>query len=162
MADFDVLSLRVLNRILRDGDSTGVVVEDRSFCEFVSIIQHLILDPEDLGTAASGRDIFGFSGGDGYKTLFLVVPADKTMTQELTSSRCDFAINGTPCMISICISNEVKLRIARVPDTKRWCPFEITKNSFDSRKMRLFWIGLISSTHAGREHDIGSARSEVQ
>ena len=117
-ANLDMFSLGVLHRVLRDGDCTCVVAEDRGIGEFVSVIQQLILIPEDLSIAATSSYIFGFSGGNCNGDLLLAGPADEPMTEKLTSTRSAFAINRTTSMISVCIADEIEGRIAWIPNTE--------------------------------------------
>ena len=85
-ANLDMFSLGMLHWVLRDGDCTCVVVEDRGIGEFVSVIQQLILNPEDLSTAATSSYIFSFSGGNCNGDLLLAGLADEAMTEKLTSA----------------------------------------------------------------------------
>ena len=84
------------------------------------------------------------------------------MTQELTSAGSAFAIDRTTGVVSICIAEKVKSRIMGIAKTKRRSSFDITEDSFDSGKMRLLGISLVSSTHTFGKHDVRSARSEVE
>ena len=52
-SNLDMFGLGVLHRVLRDGDGTCVVTEDRSVGESVSVIQQLVLNPKDLGATVS-------------------------------------------------------------------------------------------------------------
>ena len=65
-------------------------------------------------------------------------------------------------MIRIGIPNEFKRRVPGIPLTKMRSVLEVAKDAFDCMKMRLFWISLIASTHAGGKHDVRATGSEVQ
>ena len=62
MPNFNVLCFFMLNWILGYEDSTSVVTANWSLSEFVTIIEKLVLDPQNLSTAATSGYIFSLSG----------------------------------------------------------------------------------------------------
>ena len=55
--------LRMLNRILRDVNSTGIVIMDGKTFLTNTIINEEFLHPQKLGAIATGSDVFSLSSG---------------------------------------------------------------------------------------------------
>ena len=55
--------LRMLNRILRDVNSTGIVIMDGKTFLMNTIIKEEFLHPQKLGAIATSSDVFSLSSG---------------------------------------------------------------------------------------------------
>ena len=65
-------------------------------------------------------------------------------------------------MIRISVSNDLERGITRIPKTQVRSMLEISKDAFDSMKMRFFRIGLVPGTHAAGKHDARATRSKIE
>ena len=71
MLDLNVFGPRVLNRIFRDIDGTGIVIIDSKMFLTNTIIKKKFLHPKKLGATAINSNVFNLSSGERDRILLL-------------------------------------------------------------------------------------------
>ena len=64
MSDLSVFGLRMLSRIFRDVDGTGIVTIDSKMLLTNTIIKKEFLHPKKLGVKATSSNVFSLSSGE--------------------------------------------------------------------------------------------------
>jgi hypothetical protein len=85
MADLNVLSLVVLNRIMRNLDGTLIITQEWNLVTMNSIILQGLPHPKELSATTRGRHILGFSGGERHVILLFRRPTNQRPTKKLAS-----------------------------------------------------------------------------
>src|ERR1044072_7675206 len=157
MSNVNMLSPVVLNRILRNINSTQVVTVQCHdiMCDIV-LSQHL-LHPDHLRTTATSCYVFSFNSGQGHTILLLAEPRNKIVSQEEASSRGTFSVISTTSPVSITITRQNGFTSMGVQDTIIASSTHILQNSFHLVNVTDFRFSLISCTYPNCKSNVRSA-----
>src|ERR1044072_89226 len=154
MSNVNMLSPDVLNRILRNINSTQVVTVQCHdiLCDIV-LSQHL-LHADHLRTTATSCYVFSLSSGQGHTVLFLAEPKNKIVPQEEASSRSTFSIINTTSPISITIARQNWFTSMTIQYTIIAGSTHILQNSFHLIDVTHFRFSLVSCTYPNNKCNV--------
>ena len=78
--NIDVFGFGMLNRILDNLYSGVIITKDRGVLKLQTIVQQLMLHPDNLRAASRGSYVLSFSSGCGHGLLFLALPRNQSIT----------------------------------------------------------------------------------
>ena len=85
-----MFGLRVLNRIFKDIDGTGIVIIDSEMFFTDTIIKKEFLHPKKLGATVTNNNVFSLSNGERDRVLLISYLGDKVIIQVKTPIRSTF------------------------------------------------------------------------
>ena len=114
------------------------------------------LYPKTLSATTTNCNVFNLSSGEGYGFLLLTHPRNKIISHVKTPTRSTLTIINITSLVSIRVPSQNIISILITPGTIVIGRLNIFYDTLDSSNMRLFWVGLITSTYP---HIIANVRS---
>ena len=127
-----------------------------------TIIKKKFLYPKKLSAVTTNCNVFTLSSGEGYGFLLLAHPRNKIISQVKTPTRSTLTIINITSPISIRVPNQNIISIFIVPSTIVIGKFNIFYDMLDNSNMRLFWVGLITTTYPYIIANVRSISSKVK
>ena len=162
MSDLNIFSSRVLKRIFRYINGTSIVIIYGEMFLTNIIINKEFLHPKELSATTTNSNVPSFSSGERYGILLLTHPWNKIVSQIDTPIRSTLMIISIANPINIRIPNQYIIYVLIIPNTKVTSGFNVFDDTLNHDNIRLFWVGLISSTYSTTVANIKSTSSKVK
>ena len=157
-----MFSLRVLNRIFRDINGIGIIIIYNEKFLTNTIIKKKFLHPKELSIKTTSSNVFYLSSWEIYGILLLTHPWNKIISQIETPTKSSLMIISITSTISIKIPSQNIICVLIIPNTKVTSWFNIFDDTLDNSNMRLFRVGLISSTYSNTVANVRSTSNMVK
>ena len=154
-----VLSLRVLNRILRDIDSTRIITIDNYGVLWYPIITQKLFPSKKLWTTTFSSNIFCFYSRQRDKIFLFTHPSNKIGSYIKTPASGDFSIIDIADLIWIWKSSKRQIWLFAIKQSIITSSINIFYNSFNSIQMWNLRIRLKTRTFTNTESNIRSTCS---